>query len=59
MSSRGAVITWSMTNAEALIIGDIDVDSSRWAQNLIRITEFCVAGKLLPRLIDQKRSKRH
>lgn len=46
MSYRGAVITWSIANAEALIrkypgaIGDIGVDSSGWAQNLFRITEF-------------------
>ena len=48
MSNRGAAITWSVTNAatKALIkkysgvIGDIDVDSSSWAQSLFRQMGF-------------------
>jgi len=44
MSNRGAVITWSVANAAAKalmrkypgIVGDIDIDSSSWAQSLFR-----------------------
>ena len=48
MSNRGAVITWSIANsaAKALmrkypgIVGDIDIDSSSWAQSLFRRMGF-------------------
>ena len=48
MSNRSAVITWSIVNAivKALIrkypnvVGDIDLDSSYWAQSLFRRMEF-------------------
>ena len=48
MSNRGAVITWSIANAAAIalmrknlkVIGDIDLDSSYWAQSLFRRIGF-------------------
>lgn len=49
MSNRGAVITWSIANAAAKalirkypnIIGDINLESSYWAQSLFRRMGFC------------------
>ena len=43
MSNHGAVITWSIANAALFrkcIVGDIDVDSSFWAQSLFRRMGF-------------------
>ena len=48
MSNRGAVITWSIANAAAKalmrkypgIVGNIDIDSSSWAQSLFRRMKF-------------------
>ena len=48
LSSRGAVITWAVANAAAKalmkkypgVIGEIDVDSSYWAQSLFRRMGF-------------------
>ena len=48
MSNQGAVITWSIANADAKtlirkypnVVGDIDLDSSYWVQSLFRRMEF-------------------
>ena len=45
MSNRGAVITWSIANSALMrkypgIVGDIDIDSSTWAQSLFRRMGF-------------------
>ena len=48
MSNRGAVITWSIANAAAKVlmrkypgtVGNIDIDSSSWAQSLFRRMKF-------------------
>ena len=58
LSSRGAVITWAVANAavKALmkkypgVIGEIDVDSSYWAQSLFRRMGFTKRRKTLTKV---------
>ena len=58
MSNRGAVITWSIANsaAKALmrkypgIVGDIDIDSSSWAQSLFLCMGFVKRRKTSSKL---------
>ena len=53
LSNRGAVITWTIANAAAKalirkypgVVGDIDVDSSFWAQSLFRRMGFSYRQK--------------
>ena len=53
LSNRGAVITWTIANAAAKalirkypgVVGDIDVDSSFWAQSLFRRMGFSCRQK--------------
>ena len=61
MSNWGAVITWSIANAAAIalmrknlkVIGDIDLDSSYWAQSLFRRIGFSRRRKTSAKLIYQ------